>query len=212
MPPDPCPSSLILNNVPQETRGRKLIAGLGNPGYEYYLTPHNLGFMAADRIAEECGVGISRPEAQALIAHARIGDWEVILAKPQTYMNLSGLAIVKLLDRYEVPIEDLIVLVDEAALPLGALRIRPSGSAGGHNGLKSIIGAADSDQFGRIRMGVKPDHPVHDLSAYVLGRFRKADLETVAGMIDLTAEAASCMVREGTETAMNRYNRHPERS
>lgn len=196
----------------QETRGRKLIAGLGNPGYEYYLTPHNLGFMAADRIAEDCGVEISRPEAQALTAHAKIGDWDVVLAKPQTYMNLSGLAIAKLMDRYEVPVEDLIVLVDEAALPLGSLRIRPSGSAGGHNGLKSIIGAADSDQFSRIRMGVKPDHPVADLSAHVLGRFRKADLETVAEMIDLAAEAASVMIREGIEAAMNRYNRHPERS
>ncbi|MGH9377731.1 MAG: aminoacyl-tRNA hydrolase [Terriglobia bacterium] len=196
----------------QETGGRKLIAGLGNPGYEYYLTPHNLGFMAADRIAEDCGVEISRREAQALTARARIGDTEVVLAKPQTYMNLSGLAVVKLLDRYEIPIEDLIVLVDEAALPLGTLRIRPNGSAGGHNGLKSIIGAADSDNFGRIRMGVKPDHPVEDLSSYVLGRFRKSDLETVAGMVELAAEAANVMVREDIQTAMNRYNRHPERS
>lgn len=196
----------------QETGGRKLIAGLGNPGYEYYLTPHNLGFMAADRIAEGCGVEISRPEAQALTARTRIGDAEVVLAKPQTYMNLSGLSIVKLLDRYEIPIEDLIVLVDEAALPFGTLRIRPNGSAGGHNGLKSIIGAADSDEFSRIRMGVKPDHPVSDLSAHVLGRFRKADLETVAAMVDLAAEAAGVLIREGIETAMNRYNRHPERS
>ncbi|MGH9344153.1 MAG: aminoacyl-tRNA hydrolase [Terriglobia bacterium] len=195
----------------QETGRRKLIAGLGNPGYEYYLTPHNLGFMAADRIAEDCGVDISRPEAQALTARARIGDTEVVLAKPQTYMNLSGLAIVKLLDRYEVPIEDLIVLVDEAALPFGTLRIRPNGSAGGHNGLKSIIGAVGSDEFGRVRMGIQPDHPVHDLSAYVLGRFRKSDLEAVAGMLELAAEAAGVMIREGIETAMNRYNRHPER-
>lgn len=196
----------------QEAGGRKLIAGLGNPGYEYYLTPHNLGFMAVDRIAEECGVDISRPEAQSLTARARIGDAEVVLAKPQTYMNLSGPAIVKLLDRYELEVQDLIVLVDEAALPFGSLRIRPHGSAGGHNGLKSIIGAADSDEFSRIRMGIKPEYPAGDLAAYVLRRIRKADLEAAAEMIDLAAEAAAVIVREGIETAMNRYNRHTERS
>lgn len=196
----------------QEAGGRKLIAGLGNPGYEYYLTPHNLGFMAVDRIAEECGVDISRPEAQSLTARARIGDAEVVLAKPQTYMNLSGPAIVKLLGRYEFEVQDLIVLVDEAALPFGSLRIRPRGSAGGHNGLKSIIGAADSDEFSRIRMGIKPENPVGDLAAYVLRRFRKADLEAAAEMIDLAAEAAAVIVREGIGTAMSRYNRHLERS
>lgn len=196
----------------QEAGGRKLIAGLGNPGYEYYLTPHNLGFMAVDRIAEECGVDISRPEAQSLTARARIGDAEVVLAKPQTYMNLSGPAIVKLLGRYEFEVQDLIVLVDEAALPFGSLRIRPRGSAGGHNGLKSIIGAADSDEFSRIRMGIKPENPAGDLAAYVLRRFGKADLEAAAEMIDLAAEAAAVIVREGIETAMSRYNRHLERS
>lgn len=187
----------------------KVIVGLGNPGYEYYLTPHNLGFMAVDRLAEEWGAEISRPEAQALTARTRLGEHEVLLAKPMTYMNLSGLAVRRLVERYEAAVADLIVLVDEAALPLGALRIRPRGSAGGHNGLKSIIGALESDEFTRVRMGVQPDRPGSDLISHVLGRFRKADLETVAEMVDLAAEAATMVVREGVEKAMNRYNRRP---
>ncbi|HEV2177931.1 MAG TPA: aminoacyl-tRNA hydrolase [Terriglobia bacterium] len=185
----------------------KLIVGLGNPGYEYHLTPHNLGFMAVDRLAEECGAQISRPEAQALTARTRLGGHEVLLAKPMTYMNLSGLAVRRLMERYEAAGADLIVLVDEAALPLGALRIRPRGTAGGHNGLKSIIGALQSDEFTRVRMGVQPDRPSSDLASHVLGRFRKADLEAVAEMVDLAAEAAGMVVREGVEKAMNRYNR-----
>jgi PTH1 family peptidyl-tRNA hydrolase len=193
--------------VAQQDSGLRLIVGLGNPGYEYYLTPHNLGFMAVDRIAEDCGVEISRPEAQALIARTSVGQHEVILAKPQTYMNLSGMAVARLLERYQIPVEDLIVLVDEVALPLGTLRIRPNGSAGGHNGLKSIIGAVNSDCFVRIRMGVNPGRAVPDLAAYILGRFRRADLETVAAMTDLAAEAAGVVVRESIQVAMNRYNR-----
>ena len=184
----------------------KLIAGLGNPGYEYHLTPHNLGFMAVDCLAEQCGVQITRPEAQALTALARIGEIEVMLAKPLTYMNLSGLAVARLVHKYELSLEDLIVLVDEANLPFGALRIRGRGSAGGHNGLKSIIGSLRDDNFARVRMGVQPDHPVGDLTAHLLGQFRKADLERVADMIGRAAEAVQVIVQEGLEKAMNRYN------
>jgi PTH1 family peptidyl-tRNA hydrolase len=184
----------------------KLIAGLGNPGYEYYLTPHNLGFMAVDRLAEQCGVEITRPEGQALMAWARVGETQVVLAKPQTYMNLSGLAVARLLHKYRLPVEDLIVLVDEANLPLGALRIRRRGSAGGHNGLKSIIGSLQDDNFVRVRMGVQPDRPPDDLTAYLLSRLRKADLEMVAGMIERATEAVSVILQEGLENAMNRYN------
>lgn len=184
----------------------KLIAGLGNPGYEYHLTPHNLGFMSVDCLAEQCGVEITRPEAQALTAVARVGETEVMLAKPQTYMNLSGLAVARLLYKYELPVEDLIVLLDEANLPFGALRIRGRGTAGGHNGLKSIIGSLQDDNFVRVRMGVQPDRPVGDLTAHLLSRFRKADLETVADMIERAAEAVRVIVQEGLEKAMNRYN------
>jgi len=184
----------------------KVIAGLGNPGDKYHLTPHNLGFMAVDRLAEQCGVEIDRPEALALTATTRVGKTEVVLAKPQTYMNLSGLAVARLLHNYELPVEDLIILVDEASLPFGRLRIRARGSAGGHNGLKSIIGSLQNDNFIRVRMGVQPDHRVDDLTAHLLGRFRKVDLETVADMIDRAAEAVRVMVQESLQQAMNRYN------
>jgi peptidyl-tRNA hydrolase, PTH1 family len=185
----------------------KLIVGLGNPGYEYYLTPHNLGFMAVDRLAEDCGVEVSHREAQALTALSEIEGVQVVLAKPQTFMNLSGMSVARLLDKYGLPDEDLIVLVDEANLPLGSIRVKPHGSAGGHNGLKSIIGALGSDEFVRVRMGAQPDRPLEDKSTYVLGRFRKADLESVAEMIDQSAEAVRVILKEGVQKAMNRFNR-----
>jgi len=191
----------------------KLIVGLGNPGYEYHLTPHNLGFMAVDRLAEKWGVEVSRPEAQALTAATRVASEHVVLAKPQTYMNLSGLAVARLLDKYEAVARDLMVLIDEFDLPLGSIRIRTRGSAGGHNGLKSIIGALQSDEFVRVRIGVGPDHAVRDRAPYVLGRFRKADLEMVAQTLDTAVEAVEVILKEGSEKAMNRYNRRasPER-
>jgi PTH1 family peptidyl-tRNA hydrolase len=185
----------------------KLIVGLGNPGDEYHLTPHNLGFMAVDRVAESCGVEVSCPEAQALTARAEIEGIEVLLAKPQTYMNLSGLSVARLVEKYAVPVTDLIVLVDDVDLPLGSLRIRPRGSAGTHNGLKSVIGVLQDDNFTRIRMGVRPDHPVVDLSGYILSRFRKADRETVEELLDRCAEAVRLVVKEGVQIAMNRLNR-----
>jgi peptidyl-tRNA hydrolase, PTH1 family len=163
--------------------------------------------MAADRLAEEWHLDISRPEAQALTAVTRVGNEDVLLAKPQTYMNLSGGAVHRLLDRYEAAMQDLIVLVDEVDLPLGSIRVRRRGTAGGHNGLKSIIGALGSDEFVRVRMGVAPDHVVRDRAPYVLGRFRKADLEIVAQTLDTVVEAVSVILEEGPDKAMNRYNR-----
>ena len=178
---------------------------------EYHLTRHNLGFMAVDRVAEQCGTEIARPEAQALTAHARIGGSEVVLAKPMTFMNLSGLAVRKLMDRYEVAPEDLVVLVDEADLPFGSLRIRKRGSAGTHNGLKSIIGAIGSDEFVRVRMGIKTeDQPRDGLVSHVLGRFHRRDLEAVAEMVDRAAEAVTVVIRDGAERAMNEFNRRPD--
>ncbi len=184
----------------------KLIAGLGNPGFEYVLTPHNLGFMAVDRLAGDLGLEVARPEAQSLIARGRWEGHEVILAKPQTFMNLSGQSIGRLLNRHEIAPEDLLVFVDELDLPLGNLRIRSSGSAGSHNGLKSIIGSIQSDRFIRIRMGIGPDHPVADRAAWVLSRFRKSDLEAVADMVERAVEAAGVILKDGIQKAMNRYN------
>jgi PTH1 family peptidyl-tRNA hydrolase len=185
----------------------KLIVGLGNFGYQYHLTPHNLGFMAVDQLAESCGVEISQREARAVTASTELEGQPIVLAKPQTFMNLSGMAVARLLERYELPVRDLIVLVDDVDLPLGSLRIRPHGSAGNHNGLKSIIGALQSDEFGRVRMGVMPDRPVEDLVSYVLGPFRKADLEVVAEMLDQASEAVKVILKQGISRAMNRYNR-----
>ena len=181
--------------------------GLGNPGYEYSLTPHNLGFMTADRLAEDCGVQVTYREAQALTALSEIEGVQVVLGKPQTYMNLSGMSVARLLDKYGLPVEDLIVLVDEVNLPLGSVRVKPRGSAGGHNGLKSIIGALQSDEFVRVRLGAQPDRPLEDKVSYVTGRFRKADLETVVEMVDRAADAVRVILKEGVQKAMNRFNR-----
>jgi PTH1 family peptidyl-tRNA hydrolase len=132
---------------------------------------------------------------------------EVLLAKPQTYMNLSGMAVARLIAKYGLEVGDLIVLVDDADLPLGSLRIRPRGSAGGHKGLKSIIGALDSGDFVRVRMGVSPEQPIADRVSYLLGRFRDTDLETVAEMLKQACEAVRVILREGSQAAMNRFNR-----
>jgi len=191
----------------------KLIVGLGNPGYEYHLTPHNLGFMAVDRLADDCGVDIARREAQAVTARTELEGEQIILAKPQTYMNLSGMAVARLLEKYELAPADLLVLVDDVDLPLGMLRIRPRGSAGTHNGLKSIIGSLQADEFGRVRLGARPEREVDDRVSYVLGQFRKADLEHVAEMLERAGEAVRVILKEGIPAAMNRFNqrvRSPE--
>ncbi len=185
----------------------KLIVGLGNPGYEYYLTPHNIGFMAVDRLAEICGVDISRRQSQALVAETEFEGQPVVLAKPQTFVNLSGLAVARLLDVRRLAENDLVVLLDDVNLPLGMLRIRARGSAGGHNGLKSIIGALGSDGFLRIRMGVGPNPPLHDLASYVLTPFRERDLEAVAECVDHGVDAVRALLKEGPQRAMTQFNR-----
>ena len=185
----------------------KLIVGLGNPGYEYHLTPHNLGFMAIDRLADACGKELSRREAQALTASTEIAGERVVLAKPQTYMNLSGLSVARLVQNYELTPQDLLVLVDEIEIPLGMLRVRPRGSAGGHNGLKSIIGALESDDFVRLRMGVRPDRQVEDYVSYLLRPFRPAEMDVVAEMLEQAGEAVRVVLSEGVQKAMNRFNR-----
>jgi PTH1 family peptidyl-tRNA hydrolase len=185
----------------------KVIVGLGNPGREYDLTPHNLGFMAVDRLAETCGAKFARHEARSISASAEIEGERVVLAKPQTFMNLSGQAVSGLLRPRNATSEDVIVLVDDVDLPLGSLRIRRQGSAGGHNGLKSIIEALQTDQFVRVRMGAGPDKVVEDLVAYVLTPFRKKDLKIVAELAGQAAEAVRIILKEGPEKAMNLFNR-----
>jgi len=185
----------------------KLIVGLGNPGSEYHMTPHNLGFMVVDRLAEICKAEYSRREARARVASARFHGEKVVLAKPQTFMNLSGVSVSGLLRNLDVLLDDLIVVVDDVDLPLGSMRIRRKGSAGGHNGLKSVIGALETDFFTRIRMGVGPDKPVEDLISYVLTPFREKDQEAVAGMIEQAVEAVRVILKEGVDKAMNLFNR-----
>jgi PTH1 family peptidyl-tRNA hydrolase len=188
----------------------RLIVGLGNPGMEYAWTPHNLGFMVVDRLAERAGARVERPEARSYIGRAQLAGHEVLLAKPQTFMNASGPAVRDLLERFECDPAEMIVLVDEAALPWGTLRIRERGSAGGHNGLKSVIGALGSDEFIRVRLGIRPEHAVGDLADYVLRPMRKAELEQAAEMIELAADAVEGILAEGPGRAMSRFNRRPE--
>jgi PTH1 family peptidyl-tRNA hydrolase len=184
----------------------RLIVGLGNPGREYEWTPHNLGFRALDALAERAGIRVTRPEAQSYVGRGKVAGNEVVLAKPQTMMNLSGRAVRTLLEKHECAAPEMIVLYDEVALPWGMLRIRERGSAGGHNGLKSLIGAVGSE-FLRVRLGVGPDHPVGDLADYVLGPMSKANREIASQMALDAVEAVELILIDGPEKAMARFNR-----
>jgi len=185
----------------------RLIVGLGNPGPEYAWTPHNLGFLTVDELANRSAIRVERPEGKALVGRGKLAGEDVALAKPQTMMNLSGLSVRDLLARYELTPADLIVLYDDVALPWGMIRIRERGSAGSHNGLKSVIGAVETDEFIRVRLGVEPDHPVSDLKEYVLHPMSKSSLEVAAEMIAETAGAVEMILEKGVATAMNRYNK-----
>jgi PTH1 family peptidyl-tRNA hydrolase len=182
--------------------------GLGNPGIEYQFTPHNLGFLVVDRIASERGVEIRNRQCRALTARIQVGDEAVLLAKPETYMNLSGLSVRELAAEYEVkPESDLIVIQDELDFPLGTMRIHTRRSSAGHNGIESIIDALDTQDFLRIRLGVAPERKVEDGEKYLLAPFRKADLAVVDGMLDTAADAVKAILTEGAAAAMNRFNR-----
>jgi peptidyl-tRNA hydrolase, PTH1 family len=186
----------------------RLIVGLGNPGIEYQFTPHNIGFLAIDRIAERCGVMVDNRHCKALTARARIGKEEVLLAKPETYMNLSGLSVLELVGKHEVdPQKDLLVVYDELDLPLGTIRIRERGSSAGHKGMESILGALGTLEIPRIRIGSAPDHPVKDGARYGLSQFRKSQLVPLDEVLDKAADAVEVILNEGIAAAMNRYNR-----
>ena len=189
----------------------KLIVGLGNPGIEYQFTPHNLGFLAIDRIANEYKVDVRNRQCRALTAKAVIGTEAVLLAKPETFMNLSGLAVLELTRKHEIrPEEDLIVIQDELDFPLGTVRLHRRRSSAGHNGIESIIGALGTKDFLRIRMGVAPDRKVEDGMSYLLSSFRKAQLKVIDEMLAVAADAVKAISTEGAAAAMNRFNRKPE--
>lgn len=188
----------------------RLIVGLGNPGPEYEFTPHNLGFLAVDALAGRAGIRVTRPEAKSYVGLGTVAGNEVVLAKPQTMMNLSGAAVRILLERYECKAAEMIVLSDEAMLPWGMLRIRERGSAGGHNGLKSIIASLGTNEFIRVRMGVKPEFPLGGMADYVLGTMRKPEREIAAQMVADAADAVELILKDGVGKAMSRFNRRVE--
>jgi PTH1 family peptidyl-tRNA hydrolase len=188
----------------------RLIVGLGNPDPEYQWTPHNLGFMAIDELANRGGIRVSRPEAKALVGRGKLAGEEVLLAKPQTYMNLSGISVRELLEKYELSPGDLLVMWDEAQLPLGTIRISGEGSAGSHNGAKSVIGALGTPEFARVRLGCAPEHEISSRKEYVLRPMRKAELEVAAEMIGEAGDAVEMILKQGIDPAMNKYNRRKE--
>jgi PTH1 family peptidyl-tRNA hydrolase len=185
----------------------KLIVGLGNPGIEYQFTPHNLGFLTVDRIANDLGIEVRNRQCRALTARATIAGESVILAKPETYMNLSGLSVLELVAEHQAEVsKDLIVIYDELDFPLGTIRIRQRGSSAGHNGMESILSALGTDEFLRIRLGIAPDHKVDGVK-YVLTPFRRAQEKVVDEILDTAAQAVDVILKEGPAAAMNRFNR-----
>ena len=184
-----------------------IVAFLGNPGLKYNGTRHNAGFMAADAMEKKLGVSINKMRFKALTQTADICGKKVLLMKPQTYMNLSGDAIAQAANFYKVPPERVIVVSDETALPIGRLRIRRGGSAGGHNGLKSVIARLGTDQFPRIRLGVgdKP-HPDYDMADWVLSAFKGQDAADMELVAKKAADAVECYITEGADRAMNKFN------
>jgi PTH1 family peptidyl-tRNA hydrolase len=190
----------------------KLVVGLGNPGIEYQFTPHNLGFLTIDRIAERCGVDVASRRCQAATGKTRIGGQEILLAKPETYMNLSGLSVRKLVEDLSInPADGLIVIYDELDLPFGSIRIRQRGGTAGHNGVESLVGSLGTDEFVRIRLGIQPDHLVRDGAKYVLAQFKKSHLETVDDLIERGADAVEAILKDGIGAAMNRFNQRPKK-
>ena len=185
----------------------RLIVFLGNPGPKYAGTRHNVGFMTADVLEKKTGAKINKAKFRALTAKCTFGGESVMLMKPQTYMNLSGQAVAECAKFYKLPPENVLVVCDDVSLPCGKLRFRAKGSAGGHNGLKSIISCLGSDAFPRLKIGVgSPPHPDFDMADWVLGVFRGDDAAQIAKATETAAEAIECFVRDGADRAMNRYN------
>jgi len=184
------------------------IVGLGNPGAEYERTRHNLGFMLVDLLAREAGAQVKRRDCRALVGRAEIEGTRVELVKPQTYMNLSGETVACLLAKQEAKnaAQDLIVISDDLALPFGTIRLRRRGSAGGHNGLKSIIAATKTDEFIRLRIGIQPEHPVGETKNFVLDEFSRSERAELDKILERSADALRAVLRDGIDKAMAQYN------
>lgn len=191
----------------------KLIVGLGNPGMQYQFTPHNLGFLAVDRIAEKYGIRVANRNCKALTGRGVIEGVDVVLAKPETYMNLSGMSVNELVSELEIDgTKEMIVIYDDLDLPYGSIRVRERGSAGGHNGVQSIIGALGTQEFLRIRIGIAPEFKLSDGASYVLSQLKKSQLPVVDQALDDAAEAVKIILSDGPGPAMNRFNRKPEKA
>jgi len=186
-----------------------VIAGLGNPGRKYEDTRHNIGFRAIDYLSVKYGIGVNRLKHKALIGDGIINGERVMLVKPQTFMNLSGESISEIVEWYKLPVKNLIVIYDDVDLPLGTIRIRPKGSSGTHNGMKSVIYHLQSDEFPRIRIGIGNAPEEWDLADYVLGKFSPEEVGIIAKSVERAAEAAAVAIQSGIETAMNLYNGSP---
>jgi PTH1 family peptidyl-tRNA hydrolase len=183
-----------------------LIVGLGNPGATYERTRHNLGFMLVDLLAREFQTQVRREECRSLIGRAEIENRRVELAKPQTFMNLSGEAVSCLLKKPERSVERLITVSDDLALPFGKIRLRPNGSHGGHNGLRSIIACLGTNEFVRLRIGILPEHPVSNTKNFVLENFSKDESTEVEKILQTSADAIRAVMRDGVEKAMAEFN------
>jgi PTH1 family peptidyl-tRNA hydrolase len=184
-----------------------LIVGLGNPGPEYEATLHNLGFLVIDRLAARNRIRLSRHDSRALIGVGAIAGQEAILAKPQTFMNLSGSAVKALVAKHEIEIPNLVIVYDEIDLPWTGVRIRPKGSAAGHHGIESVVKSLGTQNFPRLRLGIHPGHPVKDGAQFVLSSFRKAQLQELDELLDYGAGAVECIIAEGVEKSMTKFNR-----
>ena len=184
-----------------------LVAGLGNPGEEYALTPHNLGFLAVDRLAEQHGIRVTRRDSKALVGVGEIDGREVMLAKPQTFMNLSGTSLAPLMEKHGIELGRLVVVYDELDLPWRALRIKPKGSAAGHNGMKSAIQSLKTNEIVRVRLGIHPGHPIRDGAEFVLAPIKRSQMKELDEFVGFAADAVRSIIAEGVEKAMTRFNR-----
>ncbi len=184
-----------------------LVAGLGNPGEEYALTPHNIGFLTVDRLAARYGIRVTRKDSRALVGVGEIDGHPVMLAKPQTYMNLSGDSIVPLMEKHSIELNRLVVVYDELDLDWLALKIKPKGSAAGHNGMKSVIGRLNTSEIVRVRLGIHPGHRLDSGKDFLLAPMKRSQNKELDEFIDYAADAVRSIIAEGVEKAMTRFNR-----
>ncbi len=188
----------------------KLVVGLGNPGKEYALTAHNLGFLVIDRVAERHGIHVGRSDCRALVGQGTVAGQKVLLAKPQTYMNLSGQSVEGLLVKNEIPARDLILVYDELDLPWQSLRIRPNGSAAGHRGVGSVIDCVGTQDFPRVRLGVHGGRREKDGAQIVLAQLKRARKQELDELLDYASQAVESIIAEGVEKSMAKFNRRAQ--